>query len=47
MLKVLKPILMKTEKTKPLDTAPIIRAYTKITLQEAIRLATTGIRISK
>jgi hypothetical protein len=45
--KVLKPALMRDEEKKPFDTSPIIRAYTKITLQEALKLAHNTTTITK
>uniref|UniRef100_A0A915DIP2 Cation/H+ exchanger domain-containing protein n=1 Tax=Ditylenchus dipsaci TaxID=166011 RepID=A0A915DIP2_9BILA len=37
--KILKPILMKHEKKKVFDASAIVRAYTKITLQEAMQIS--------
>jgi hypothetical protein len=43
---VLKPALMRGEERKPFDASPIVRAYRKITLQEAVKLAQSSCRIS-
>lgn len=45
--KLLKPVLVRDEERKSFDASPIIRAYTKITLQEALKIAQNTTEISK
>ncbi|KAH7714390.1 Na+/H+-exchanging protein [Aphelenchoides avenae] len=40
--KVLKPMLMKNQQRMVFDASQIVRAYTKITLEEAVRMAAAG-----
>lgn len=39
---ILRPLLMKHEKRRRFDASKIVRAYTKITLKEALEMATGG-----
>uniref|UniRef100_A0A183C626 Na_H_Exchanger domain-containing protein n=1 Tax=Globodera pallida TaxID=36090 RepID=A0A183C626_GLOPA len=43
---VLTPMLMRAEQRKTYDASPIVRAYRKITLHEALQLAQSGSKIS-
>uniref|UniRef100_A0A914IEI8 Uncharacterized protein n=1 Tax=Globodera rostochiensis TaxID=31243 RepID=A0A914IEI8_GLORO len=44
---VLTPLLMRAEQRKTYDASPIMRAYRKITLHEALQLTQSGSKISK